>query len=61
MALATAVSRATGFARTLLLVAALGLGSRLLDAYTAANVTPNTVYELVFGGALAGVLVPLLV
>ncbi|MEV3981702.1 murein biosynthesis integral membrane protein MurJ [Nonomuraea sp. NPDC049758] len=61
MAIATSVSRATGFVRTLALVAALGLGTKLLDAYTAANVTPNTVYELVFGGALAGVLVPLLV
>ncbi|NUP77838.1 MAG: murein biosynthesis integral membrane protein MurJ [Nonomuraea sp.] len=61
MAAATVVSRVTGFARTLALVAALGLGSRLLNVYTAANLTPNTVYELVFGGALAGVLVPLLV
>ncbi|GAA3191400.1 murein biosynthesis integral membrane protein MurJ [Nonomuraea roseoviolacea] len=61
MAIATIVSRVTGFVRTLALVAALGLGSRLLDAYTAANVTPNTIYELVFGGALASVLVPLLV
>ncbi|GAA4494910.1 hypothetical protein GCM10023191_034820 [Actinoallomurus oryzae] len=61
MAVATAVSRLTGFLRTLALVAALGLGTRLLDAYTAANVTPNTIYELVMGGALASVLVPLLV
>ncbi|MEU1388155.1 MULTISPECIES: lipid II flippase MurJ [unclassified Nonomuraea] len=43
------------------MVAALGLGTQLLDAYTSANVTPNTIGELVFGGALAGVLVPLLV
>src|SRR4051795_12283435 len=61
MAMATVVSRVTGFVRTLAVVAALGLGTRLLDAYTAANVTPNTIYELVFGGALASVLVPLLV
>lgn len=61
MAIATLISRVTGFARVLALVAALGLGTRLLDAHTAANVTPNTVYELVFGGALASVLVPLLV
>ncbi|MDL4817369.1 hypothetical protein [Actinomadura opuntiae] len=39
----------------------LGLGTRLLDAYTAANVTPNTIYELVMGGAVASVVVPLLV
>jgi putative peptidoglycan lipid II flippase len=61
MVVATVVSRVTGFARTLALVAALGLGTRLLDAYTAANVTPNTIYELVMGGALASVLVPLLI
>ena len=61
MVVATAVSRLTGFLRTLALVAALGLGTRLLDAYTAANVTPNTIYELVMGGALASVVVPLLV
>lgn len=61
MAVATLVSRLTGFARTLVLVAALGLGTRLLDAYTVANVTPNTIYELVFGGALGSVIVPLLV
>ncbi|WP_245646757.1 murein biosynthesis integral membrane protein MurJ [Microtetraspora niveoalba] len=61
MALATLVSRVTGFGRTLALVAALGLGSRLLDAHTAANTLPNSIYDLVLGGALAGVLVPLLV
>ncbi|MGV9771657.1 murein biosynthesis integral membrane protein MurJ [Streptosporangium sp. NPDC003464] len=61
MAVATLVSRITGFLRTLALVAALGLGTRLLDAYTAANVTPNSIYELVMGGAAASVLVPLLV
>ncbi|MGI5321014.1 murein biosynthesis integral membrane protein MurJ [Actinomadura nitritigenes] len=61
MAIATMVSRVTGFVRTMVLVAALGLGTRLLDAYTAANVTPNTIYELVMGGAVASVVVPLLV
>lgn len=61
MVTATLVSRVTGFVRTLALVAALGLGSRLLDAYTVANATPNTIYELVLGGALAGVVVPLLI
>jgi putative peptidoglycan lipid II flippase len=61
MAVATLVSRITGFVRTLALLAALGLGTRLLDAYTVANVTPNMIYELVLGGALASVVVPLLV
>ncbi|MEV4188416.1 murein biosynthesis integral membrane protein MurJ, partial [Streptosporangium canum] len=61
MALATLTSRVTGFLRTLALAAALGLGTRLLDAYTVANMTPNTIYELVLGGALAGVMVPMLI
>ena len=33
--MATLVSRVTGFGRVLALVAALGLGTRLMDAYTA--------------------------
>ncbi|RMI31542.1 murein biosynthesis integral membrane protein MurJ, partial [Actinomadura harenae] len=61
MAIATTVSRITGFLRALVLVTALGMGTRLLDAYTAANVAPNTIYELVMGGAVASVVVPLLV
>ena len=61
MVMATLVSRVTGFVRMLALVAALGLGSRLFDAYTVANLTPNSIYELVLGGALASVIVPLLV
>jgi putative peptidoglycan lipid II flippase len=61
MVMATLVSRVTGFGRVLALVAALGLGTRLMDAYTVANVTPNSIYELVMGGALASVIVPLLV
>lgn len=61
MAVATVFSRVTGFVRTLALVAALGLGTRLLDAYNVANVLPNSIYDLVLGGALASVVVPLLV
>ncbi len=61
MAVATLVSRITGFLRTLTLVAALGLGSHLFDAYTVANTLPNSIYDLVLGGALTSVLVPLLV
>ncbi|GAB1640414.1 hypothetical protein KRMM14A1259_08370 [Krasilnikovia sp. MM14-A1259] len=59
-AVATAASRAAGFVRILVLTAALGLGSRLLDSYNVANTLPNAVYEVVAGGVLAGVLVPLL-
>jgi putative peptidoglycan lipid II flippase len=60
MAVATLASRAAGLIRILVLASALGLGSRLLDSYNVANTVPNTVYELVVGGAMASVVVPLL-
>jgi putative peptidoglycan lipid II flippase len=60
MAVATLASRVAGFARIVVLAAALGLGTRLLDTYNVANTLPNAVYELVVGGAMASVAVPLL-
>ena len=60
MALATLVSRITGLIRTMVLTAALGVGL-VNDAYTAVNTLPNIVYELLLGGVLTSVLVPLLV
>jgi len=60
MAVATLASRAAGFVRLVVLASALGLGSRLLDSYNVANTLPNAVYELVVGGAMASVVVPLL-
>jgi putative peptidoglycan lipid II flippase len=60
MALASLVSRVTGFARQLALVAALGL-TIVNDSYTVANTLPNIVYELLLGGVLTSVMVPLLV
>ncbi|XVU30499.1 murein biosynthesis integral membrane protein MurJ [Actinoplanes sp. CA-054009] len=60
MALATLASRAAGFVRVLVLASALGLGSGLLDAYNVANTLPNAVFEIVVGGAMASVVVPLL-
>lgn len=60
MAVATLGSRVAGFVRVLVLTAALGLGTRLLDAYNVANTLPNAVYELLIGGAMASVVVPLL-
>ncbi|GLW27849.1 murein biosynthesis integral membrane protein MurJ [Actinoplanes regularis] len=60
MAVATLASRVAGFLRVLVLTAALGLGTRLLDAYNVANTLPNAVYELLIGGAMASVIVPLL-
>ncbi|MEU4214913.1 murein biosynthesis integral membrane protein MurJ [Actinoplanes sp. NPDC026623] len=60
MAVATLASRAAGFVRLMVLAAALGLGGRMLDSYNVANTLPNAVYELVVGGAMASVVVPLL-
>jgi putative peptidoglycan lipid II flippase len=51
----------TGFVRTLVLAAALGLGTRLFDAYSVGNNVPNIVFDLVIGGVLTSVAVPLLV
>lgn len=60
MAVATLVSRLTGFTGKLLLVYVIGLGV-LNDSYTVANTLPNIVYELLLGGVLTSVVVPLLV
>ncbi|TFV88047.1 murein biosynthesis integral membrane protein MurJ [Blastococcus sp. CT_GayMR16] len=60
MAVATLVSRVTGLLRTIVLAAALGV-LLVNDAYTTANTLPNIVYELLLGGVLTSVVVPLLV
>ncbi|GIL30890.1 murein biosynthesis integral membrane protein MurJ [Actinocatenispora comari] len=60
MALGSAVSRATGFLRTAALAAAIGFGL-VGDAYNTANLLPTLIYELLLGGLLSSVVVPLLV
>jgi putative peptidoglycan lipid II flippase len=60
MAIASLVSRITGFLRSALLVAALGV-VHVGDAYNLGNNFPNMVYELLLGGVLSSVLIPLLV
>ncbi len=60
MALGTLVSRLTGFLRTLLLAYAIG-SQTLGNAYNTANTLPNVVYDLMLGGILTSVVVPLLV
>ncbi|MFI0356576.1 murein biosynthesis integral membrane protein MurJ [Actinomadura sp. 9N407] len=60
MALGTLASRITGFLRTAMLVAALGTGA-LADAYNTANTVPFIVYDLLLGGILTAVVVPLIV
>ncbi|WP_138731917.1 murein biosynthesis integral membrane protein MurJ [Modestobacter excelsi] len=60
MAVATLVSRLTGLLRTVVIAAALGVLA-VNDAYNTANTLPNLVYELLLGGVLSSVVVPLLV
>ena len=60
MAAGTVVSRASGFVRSALLVAALG-GVLRGDLFAIANTLPNMVYILVAGGIFNAVLVPQLV
>ncbi|MGI8879120.1 MAG: murein biosynthesis integral membrane protein MurJ [Jatrophihabitans sp.] len=62
MAIASLASRITGFLRSVALAAALGVTtSRVADAYNIANALPNMVYELLLGGVLSSVIIPLVV
>ncbi|MFF4606207.1 murein biosynthesis integral membrane protein MurJ [Streptomyces sp. NPDC001339] len=54
------MSRITGFLKTLVMAAAIGL-STLNDSYQVANTLPTMIYVLVGGGALNAVFVPQLV
>lgn len=60
MAAGTVLSRITGMARNLLIVAALGT-ALFADTYNVANTIPNITYILIVGGALNAVFVPQLV
>jgi putative peptidoglycan lipid II flippase len=60
MALGTLASRLTGFLSNLLLAYAIGV-SFLSTSYNDANTLPNVVYNLMLGGILTSVVVPLLV
>ena len=60
MAVGTVASRFTGFLRTAVLAAVLGVTS-VGEAFNVANTAPNIVYELLLGGVLTSVVVPLLV
>jgi putative peptidoglycan lipid II flippase len=55
----TMLARILGLARTVVFSQAVG-ATCLGTAYTTANQVPNLVYELVLGGALASVMVPVL-
>ncbi|HIW91468.1 MAG TPA: murein biosynthesis protein MurJ [Candidatus Corynebacterium avicola] len=59
MAIATLLSRITGFLRTVFIAAALG--THVASAFNTANTLPNLITELVLGAVLTSLVVPLLV
>ncbi|KMS69985.1 membrane protein [Streptomyces viridochromogenes] len=61
MAAGSVVSRATGFARSAVVAAALGTIGPVPDGYAVGNALPTIVYVLLLGGALNAVFVPELV
>jgi putative peptidoglycan lipid II flippase len=62
MAVGTTLSRVTGLGRVMALAFALGVAeSRLADAYNIANTVPLVLYELVLGGILTSIFIPVLV
>lgn len=62
MTLGTIISRATGVVRLAVLAATLGVAeTRFTDSYNLANSAPNILYELVLGGLITAVFVPVFV
>jgi putative peptidoglycan lipid II flippase len=59
IAVLTAIARLAGFARMMVFGGALGY-TDLADVYNTANSIPNIIFEVVAGGALAALVVPLL-
>ncbi len=59
IAVLTLLARVAGFGRQLVFTNAVGAGSTG-DTYQAANTVPNIVFEVVAGGALASLVVPML-
>ncbi|MEO7124904.1 MAG: murein biosynthesis integral membrane protein MurJ [Nakamurella sp.] len=59
MAVATLVSRLTGFVAKVVIVGVIGF-SAVNDAYSIANTLPNIIFELLLGGVLTSVAIPLL-
>jgi putative peptidoglycan lipid II flippase len=60
MALGTVASRITGFVRTAVIVYALGTGA-VGDAFNTSNTLPNSIHDLVLGGTMTSVVLPMLV
>jgi putative peptidoglycan lipid II flippase len=62
MTLGTGISRISGFVRTAALAAVLGLTAKTMaDAFNLANITPNIVYDLILGGVLSSLFIPVFV
>ncbi len=62
MTLGTTISRVTGFVRTAALASVLGLTAKeIADSYNLARITPNIVYDLILGGVLASLFIPIFV
>ena len=62
MTAGTVLSRVTGVVRLAAMAAALGIAeTRLTDTYNLANTAPNILYELVLGGVVTSIFVPLFV
>jgi putative peptidoglycan lipid II flippase len=62
MAVGTALSRLTGLGKIAAMAYALGVTeSRVADSYNLANTLPNVIYELVLGGVLSSVFIPVIV
>ncbi|GAD85220.1 hypothetical protein NCAST_27_00420, partial [Nocardia asteroides NBRC 15531] len=59
IAIATLISRITGFAKQLLLLTVLG--PAIASAFTSANLIPNMIAELVLGAVLTAIVVPTLI
>jgi putative peptidoglycan lipid II flippase len=62
MTVGTLLSRVTGLLRVVAVAAALGVvETKLADTYNLGNTAPNIIYELVLGGVLTSVFVPVFV
>ncbi len=63
MTAGTVLSRVTGLIRLAAIAAALGVveSGRLADTYNIGNTVPNIIYELILGGVLTSVFVPVFV
>jgi len=62
MTLGTTISRVTGFIRVAALAAVLGLTARgMADSFNLANITPNIIYDMIIGGVLASLFIPVFI